>query len=76
MPKVEDSIRIIKTNDYKQIQFSLALGTHALLLEDNVIKISYENMYGEKYEQKYDFKVSEAFTCVISIDFNKPFKIG
>lgn len=70
----DDSIRIIKENEFKQIQFVLRLTTKDFLKKMNTMKITYEDMYNNRYEQKFDFEVDEAFYKVKRFLFNKPNK--
>jgi hypothetical protein len=70
-----ESIRIIKSEDFKQIQFSIYMDKEDFLDEKNTIKITYENIYGEKYEQIFDFEIEKIFYQVKNIHFNKAKKI-
>jgi len=68
----EKSIRIIKPEEFKQIQFSIHLEKEDFIKEFNTMKITYEDIYGEKYEQDLDFEVDRAFYQVKRIHFNRP----
>jgi hypothetical protein len=68
----EKSIRIIKPEEFKQIQFSIHLAKEDFIKEFNTIKITYEDIYGEKYEQDLDFEVDKALYQVKRVYFNRP----
>ena len=77
IPQNKKFIRIIKPDEFKRIGFFITIGPGNIPKEKNNIDIIYENVFGQKYEQRFDFEVVESLYSynVKNILFNPAKKV-